>query len=263
MKNETNGTHETKKVRLRSFYTALLISLAMIGAACAYAYQATTVTLEENLESLQNNLTTQTQNVQTAPALESYDDVMQPAQESYDAVVGVQTDLPKAEEPVETSTEAAATEELPAEESEAEPETEGEFSHVLVMPMEGEVIQPFSNGELVKSETTGTWQTHNGADIAGEEGTPVCAIDNGTVVDVTKDALWGICVSIDHGNGVTSRYCGLSASLSVQNGDTVESGQTIGSIGNTADIESKLEPHLHFEVQKNDIYVDPIEYING
>ncbi len=257
MKNETN---KTKPVRLKSFYTALLISLGMIGAACAYAYQATTVTLEDNLESLQNDLSSQAETVPTDPAEESDLDSMEYVPEPYNAVAGVKTDLPKETDPVVT-TEAAETEVTP-EESEAAPETEGEYAHVLVMPLEGEIIQPFSNGELVKSESTGTWQTHNGADIAAEEGTAVCAIDNGTVSDVTKDALWGICVSIDHGNGVTSRYCGLSPSLSVKNGDIVESGQTIGSVGNTADMESKQASHLHFEVQKNDIYVDPIAYLN-
>ncbi|MBQ8686993.1 MAG: M23 family metallopeptidase [Ruminococcus sp.] len=258
MKQEAN---EAKKGRLKGFYTALLISLAMIGAACAYAYQATTVTLEENLESLQEDFSSQAETLPTDFTAQNYNSYTEPAQESYNAVVGVKTDLPMETEtnPAETSTESAETEPA-AQETEAAPE--GEFAHVLVSPMEGEVMQPFSNGELVKSETTGTWQTHNGADIAGEEGAAVCAIDNGTVAEVTKDPLWGICVSIDHGNGVVSRYCGLSASLSVQNGDTVESGQTIGTVGNTADMESKQESHLHFEVQKNGVYVDPIAYVS-
>lgn len=248
MNQETN---KTKKVRMRSFYTALLISLAMIGAACAYAFQATTVTLEDNLESLQEDLSSQAETEATDFSADSYNAYMQPEEESYDAVVGVKTDVPKETEPAEISTVTAA-----------EMEPQGEFAHVLVKPLEGEVVQPFSNGELVKSETTGTWQTHNGADIAGEEGASVSAIDNGTVVDVTKDALWGICVTVDHGNGVVSRYCGLSASLAVKNGDTVESGQTLGTIGNTADMESKQDSHLHFEVLKNDIYVDPIAYLS-
>ncbi len=250
MNQETNNTNSTKKVRLRGFYTALLISLAMIGAACAYAFQSTTVTLEENLESLQEETHL------TMPTQETTDFMPQP----YNAAAGVQTDVPMEETSPATETEPDVTE---AETSPAETVPMGTYGHVLVMPLEGEIIQPFSGGELVKSETTGTWQTHNGTDIAGEEGSAVCAIDNGTVLDVTKDALWGICVSVDHGNGIVSRYCGLSASLSVQNGDMVESGQTLGAIGNTADVESKQASHLHFEVMKNDIYVDPMAYING
>lgn len=248
MKNETN---QPKKTRLKGFYTALLVSLAMIGAACAYAYQATTAKLEENMNSLQNDLTAVTQN--TAPHTEVRTETTS-VHQAYDVVADVKPEV-TAETEIPSETEAVT-------ETEQEQETVEEFDHVLVMPVEGEIQAEFSNGELVKSETTGTWQTHNGADIAAEEGSAVCAIDNGTVSEVTKDALWGVCVTVDHGNGISSRYCGLSASLSVKEGDDVESGQTIGSVGTTADIESKQESHLHFEVLKNDIYVDPIKFLN-
>lgn len=254
MKNETN---QQKKVRPKSFYTALIISLAMVGAACAYAYQATTATLEDSLDSIQNELTAETQPssepVYTTSAAET-------SHEAYGAAVQMQTGIPETQPATEPMTETQPATEM---QPETQPSDEESFAHVLVMPIQGEVISQFSGGELVKSETTGTWQTHNGMDIAAEEGTPVCAIDNGTVADVTKDALWGICVEIDHGNGVVSRYCGLSPSLSVKAGDTVESGQTMGSVGNTADIESKQASHLHFEVLKNDVYVDPAAYVNG
>ena len=102
---------------------------------------------------------------------------------------------------------------------------------MLMIPVDGEVAQPFSDGELVKSLTTGTWQTHNGVDILAEQGVPVRAMDNGTVVEVVNDPLWGICVSVDHENGIVSRYCNLSPNVGVQEGDTVESGQTLGTVG--------------------------------
>lgn len=247
MKNEMN---EQKKTRLRGFGTALLISLAMIGAACAYAYQATNSAIEENLESLRNDITeaTSESTYETQMQMEAY---TEPFHQVYDAAADV-----KSESETETQAETENATELATE-------AEEEFGHVKVMPLEGEIQAEFSNGELVKSVTTGTWQTHNGADIAAEEGAAVCAVDNGTVSEVTKDALWGVSVTIDHGNGIKSRYCGLSASLTVTEGDTVESGQVIGAVGSTADIESKQEPHLHFEVLKNDVYVDPMEYVQG
>lgn len=140
------------------------------------------------------------------------------------------------EETTVVETEAAETEPEPLLEAESEepPASEETISHVLVMPVDGEVAQPFSNNELVKSETTGTWQTHNGVDILAETGASVRAIDNGTVVEVVNDPLWGICVSVDHENGIVSRYCNLSPNLELQEGETVESGQTIGVIGDTA-----------------------------
>ena len=135
------------------------------------------------------------------------------------------------------------------------------YSHMLMIPVDGEVAQPFSDGELVKSLTTGTWQTHNGVDILAEQGVPVRAMDNGTVVEVVNDPLWGICVSVDHENGIVSRYCNLSPNVGVQEGDTVESGQTLGTVGDSADIESKMESHLHFEVTKGGDYIDPYAYV--
>ncbi len=250
MNNETN---QQKKSRPKSFYTALLISLAMIAAACAYAYQATTADTLDSLESLQNDLTAETE-----PSTEATTTVTENA--PYNAAAGIRPETFE-EEVTVPATEAPTDASAPETEHETEAAPTPSLDHVVVMPIEGEVIQEFSAGELVKSETTGTWQTHNGVDIGAEEGTPVAAMDNGTVSDVTKDALWGICVTIDHGNGIVSRYCGLSPSLSVQSGEAVESGQTIGAVGNSADIESKQPSHVHIEVLKNDIYVDPIAFI--
>ncbi|MGN0632045.1 MAG: peptidoglycan DD-metalloendopeptidase family protein [Ruminococcus sp.] len=249
MKNEMN---KPGKMRLRGFGTALLISLAMIGAACAYAYQATNTAIENELDSLQNDLNAEsTQSTYETQMQTETETVTESFHEVYDAAADVK---PESETETEPQTDS---------DTESEPEPAEEFDHVKVMPIEGEVQQEFSGGELVKSATTGTWQTHNGTDIAAAEETSVCAIDNGTVAEVTKDALWGVCVTIDHGNGIKSRYCGLSASLTVTEGDAVESGQVIGSVGTTADIECRQEPHLHFEVLKNDVYVDPMEYVQG
>ncbi len=241
MNNET----KQQKRKPKSFYTALLISLAMVSAACAYAYEATTAKVEQSLTSIQGDLTAET---------EAETETQSTTERPYHAAAELVTQtFPSEEEQPEQPPETKP-------ETEAEPETESvpEPTGEYVQPLEGEVINPFSEGELVKSETTGTWQTHNGADIAAEEGAAVHAIDNGTVSEVVKDGLWGICVEIDHGNGIVSRYCGLSPSLGVQEGDTVERGGVIGAVGNTADVESKLPSHLHFEVLKNGIFVNPM-----
>lgn len=132
-----------------------------------------------------------------------------------------------------------------------------------IMPVEGEIINSFSNGELVKSDTLNLWQTHDGIDIAAENGTEVKSCTTGTVKEVYQDPLWGYCVTIDHGDGVLGIYCGLDKSVSVIAGQTVQSGEVIGKTGNTADCESALAPHLHFEVKENGKYVNPEEFIGG
>ena len=142
-------------------------------------------------------------------------------------------------------------------EATTQPMTEPTEAAQFCKPVDGGVIQPFSGGALVKSLTTGVWQTHNGVDLAAALGDPVKAAAAGTVSQVAEDALWGITVTIDHKNGYLTRYCNLGAGLSVSEGDTVEAGTVIGAVGQTADAESVGDTHLHFEVLKNGNYMDP------
>lgn len=135
------------------------------------------------------------------------------------------------------------------------------FSSPKTMPVTGDVINPYSNGELVKSVTLDVWKTHDGADIAAPVGTAVASCMKGSVSEVRNDPLWGVCVVIDHGDGVIGHYCGLSESLNVKAGQKVSMGEIIGQVGNTAEIECKLDPHLHFGITENGAWVDPIAFI--
>ena len=123
------------------------------------------------------------------------------------------------------------------------------------------IVTPFSGSELVKNETTGSWQTHNGTDIAAETGTEVYTVADGEVVNVNNDALWGVTVMLDHRNGFTTKYCGLGADLAVQQGDNLKGGDVIGVVGGTADIESASPSHLHIEVKHNGKFIDPLTAI--
>lgn len=136
------------------------------------------------------------------------------------------------------------------------------FSNPKTMPVTGEIINPYSNGELVKSVTLDVWKTHDGVDIAAPEGTAVAACMKGTVTEVNNDPLWGICVVIDHGNEVIGHYYGLQQSLNVKVGQAVSMGEIIGQVGTTAEIECKLDPHLHFGITQSGAWCDPIAFIN-
>lgn len=131
-----------------------------------------------------------------------------------------------------------------------------------VMPVNGEIINPFSNGELVKSETLGVWKTHDGVDIKAEAGTQVKAMNHGTVTKVWEDSLWGNCIILDHGDGIQSHYYNLSKAITVIVGDEVDSGEVIGAIGDTAEIEAAQPSHLHFAVKRNGEWIDPISFID-
>lgn len=137
------------------------------------------------------------------------------------------------------------------------------FSNPKTMPAAGEVINPYSKGELVKSETLDVWKTHDGADIAADEGAAVSACMKGKVTEINNDPLWGVYVVIDHGDGIKGHYCGLAQTLNVKVGQEVKMGEIIGQVGNTAEIECKLPSHLHFGVTKDGAWIDPIEFVNG
>lgn len=132
----------------------------------------------------------------------------------------------------------------------------------FVMPLKGKIINPFSNGELVKSETLGYWETHDGVDIKGKVGKKVVAMTSGTVIKVIEDPLFGTEVIIDHGNNIEGHYYNLKKTVDVSEGDTVNSGEKIGAVGKTADVESKLPAHLHFGIKQNGKWIDPISFIN-
>lgn len=131
-----------------------------------------------------------------------------------------------------------------------------------VMPVNGEILAPFSGGELVKSETLGIWKTHDGVDIAASAGTPVKAMNRGEVTSVAEDPLWGYTVIIDHGSGVMGYYYNLSSAVAVSEGDSVQAGQTIGAVGDTAEIEAAMASHLHFGLKRNGEWIDPISFID-
>lgn len=130
-----------------------------------------------------------------------------------------------------------------------------------VYPVTGEVLSAFSDGELVYNQTLGVWETHNGIDIAAENGVDVVAMTGGVVDAIWDDPLWGCCVSVDHQNSVVSYYYGLSNQLAVTVGDTVDSGDVIGLTGNSASAEIAIEPHIHFALKRNGEWIDPVQFV--
>lgn len=144
-----------------------------------------------------------------------------------------------------------------------EPATQPISNMGFSMPLDGDIINEYSNGELVKSKTLGYWLTHDGVDIKAEAKTAVMSAGEGVVYDVYDDARWGTCIEIDHQNGVFSYYFGLANDIDVSKGDSVVTGQQIGFVGDTAEIESKEESHLHFAIKQNGEWIDPISYIEA
>lgn len=132
-----------------------------------------------------------------------------------------------------------------------------------IMPVEGEISHPFSNGELVKSETLGVWKTHDGCDILCPLGTDVKSMSSGVVNEIREDPLWGICVVIEQDNGLTVEYCGLAKELNIKTGQEIKEGEIIGKTSDTCQIEIVQEPHLHLGVKQGGKWIDPMSVISN
>ena len=138
-------------------------------------------------------------------------------------------------------------------------ETKKELS--FSMPVDGEISKDFAKDSLVYSETLKEWVTHMGIDIKAEKTTVVKAAESGTIKSIKNDPRYGLTVVIDHGDGYQTIYANLLTSEFVVEGENVEKGQSIGTVGNTAVFEVADEPHLHFEILKESIPQDPNSYL--
>ena len=133
------------------------------------------------------------------------------------------------------------------------------YTDYYCLPFGSEIIKDYSNMNPVYSKTMGDWRTHNGIDFSGEAGGAVVAIGYGEVIAIFDDAIFGTCVLIDHGNGVTAKYCGLNKdTLTVQENSSVDMEAVIGYLGEIPG--EKMEgAHLHFEITHNGEIVEPLE----
>lgn len=120
----------------------------------------------------------------------------------------------------------------------------------------------FSIDELVDfTETLKQWSVHKGLDLIAPEGSEVFAAYAGTVESVEYDEYNGSAITIDHGDGLKTVYRSLGKDAKVKVGDKVSKGQVIGTVSDLYAAEKNQGAHLHFEVIKNNQWVDPVSYL--
>lgn len=130
-----------------------------------------------------------------------------------------------------------------------------------VWPVKGEIERRYSVETLAYDVTMKDWRTHDGVDVLADKGTVVRAASDGTVESITQDDLYGTTVTIDHGNGLKSTYSNLADKPTVKQGDSVGSGDVIGSVGATALCEVGQGSHVHIAMSKDGNSVDPTKYL--
>lgn len=128
-------------------------------------------------------------------------------------------------------------------------------------PIDGEIVKEYAKDNLIYSNTLQEWSTHLGIDIKADKTTVVKSAEAGKVKSIKNDPRYGLTIVIEHDNGYQTVYSNLLSSEFVVEGEKVEKGQSIGTVGNTAAFEIADEAHLHFEILKDSIQVDPNIYL--
>ncbi|KUJ91656.1 MAG: peptidase M23B [Thermoanaerobacter thermocopriae] len=128
----------------------------------------------------------------------------------------------------------------------------------------GKLLWPVPSSNVITSPfgmrlhpVLGVYRMHTGIDIAANTGASIVAAADGQVIFSGYYRGYGYTVIIDHGDGISTLYAHNSALL-VKEGDTVKRGQVIAKAGSTG---LSTGPHLHFEVRKNGVPVNPMDWL--
>jgi murein DD-endopeptidase MepM/ murein hydrolase activator NlpD len=127
---------------------------------------------------------------------------------------------------------------------------EREWSGEFTAPAEAEISDVFGAERVFNGKAQ---STHFGLDFRVPTGTPVAAMNDGTVLLARPLYFEGNFVVLDHGQGLLTLYLHLSE-FKVKEGDQVKRGQIVGLSGGTG---RATGPHLHVAVRWQGIYLDP------
>lgn len=258
------------------FYIALTLCVGLIGLSGYYlmssvtpettpASSQTQLEIPTAQDSPQQSATTANPGISMPKDKEITDDTEILGELGSDFVSDVESEVEsKVEDKVNTESDSSNSSESTTEESildsVLEDVTEDSFFQ-FILPVDGELLQGHSIEVLAYHETFGDWRVHTGIDIATEENAPVVAIANGHVSAVFSDDMMGTTIVVVHGEDFESTYSNLSTETLVEIGDSVELGQQIATVGNTALSEQGSPTHLHLSITEDGVEVDPMNYL--
>lgn len=131
----------------------------------------------------------------------------------------------------------------------------------FMAPVSGEITKDFATDTLIYSNTLEEWTTHSGIDIKADKTSVVMASEEGTIESIKNDPRYGLTITISHDDGFKTVYSNLLTTEFVTEGEKVEKGQTIATVGETASFEIADDSHLHFEMYKDGQNVNPTIYL--
>ncbi len=133
----------------------------------------------------------------------------------------------------------------------------GEQRRGLLAPVPGPIT---SNFGMRRHPILGYTRMHAGMDFKASYGTPIMAVSDGRVSAAGRAGGCGIAVRLEHGGGLSTRYCHMSR-MAVSPGMTVRRGQVIGYVGSTG---LSTGAHLHYEMYRGGRAINPasVQFVN-
>lgn len=230
MSTDSNSKKGNKK--LKALFSVICISIIALGVVVYFA------TKEPSKEGTVNEATTVEETEITTAVQRS--------------VTVEDTTVTETEAETEPETEEQTTEST----SMALTDTNTPYKSFYKYPIDEVVLKGYTE-ELVKNETMGDYRSHTAVDFKGEAGCEVSAINDGIVLDVYTDEMYGTTVEIDHGGKLVAKYSGFDT-VNVSKGSPVMIGEKIGTLGKVP-FEGKDENHLHFSTILEGKYVNPLD----
>ena len=242
-----------------SFYIALSICMMAVGFAVWTAYSTLSDTTDPSDNTYFSSLSTENAAVgqeMTGVTVEATEAVTEPP----------------TEEPTEEMTEPARklviSETKPTEARSAN-QNMGSDQLQAVLNVENSLIYPVKSGQVTKpysedavySKTLRDYRAHVGCDFAADEGENVYAMCDGTVSDISVSELYGVIIEADCGDCYVY-YCGLDSQLTVEKGQQLSTGDTIGTVARIP-CENEDEPHVHIEIRSGNRTIDPLSVIES
>ncbi len=130
--------------------------------------------------------------------------------------------------------------------------------------IEVDMDSPLKNYRLTSSfgyrinPVSGVAGIHTGTDMAAAKGTPIYAVADGTVISASWDDGYGYNIKIRHDKNTVTVYAHCSR-LCAKEGDAISKGEKIAEVGSTGNSTGN---HLHFEIRKDNIKIDPAQVLN-
>ena len=124
----------------------------------------------------------------------------------------------------------------------------------LTVPIKGEITSGYG---YRNHPVDGEYSFHTGIDVAADIGAPIAAFADGTVDFIGESEAYGLYIQLNHGNGITSFYCHCN-DLFARKGESVTGGQVIASVGDSGNATG---PHLHLELKREGVHLNPVYYI--